>query len=108
MKPKKDKSVESKTKKSKKDNKNVIKQCKEFNHHNLTALEKGYFVGSGRYTGRSCSKCKVPFVISKTEDGCFVSTKEPAYDCKLCEIVLCYICYVDGLNNNNIRGRRRN
>ena len=107
MLPKKDNPVECKTKKSKKDNKNVIKQCKEFNHHDLTSLEKGYFVGSGRYTGRSCSKCKVPFVISKTKDGRLVSTKEPAYDCKLCEIVLCYICYVDGLNNNTVRGRRR-
>ena len=58
--------------------------------------------------GRSCSKCKVPFVISKTENGRFVSMKEPAYDCKLCQIVLCYICYVDGLNNNSVRGRRRN
>ena len=107
MKPKKDNSVESKTKKSKKDNKNVIKQCKEFNHHDLTSLEKGYFVGSGRYTGRSCSTCKVPLVVSKTKDGRLVSTREPAYDCKLCEIVLCYICYVDGLNNNTVRGRRR-
>lgn len=71
-------------------------------------LEKGYFSSSGRYIGRSCTKCKVPFITSKTENGRFVSTKEPAYNYKLCVILLCYTYFIDGLNNNSVRGRRRN
>lgn len=70
-------------------------------------LEKVYFTISGRYHKHRCSKYGILFVSSKKEEGYNVSTKLPAYDCKLCEILLCSKCHIAGLNSNGQSRRRK-